>query len=121
MPDLTPSASITDPAAIATLMLSRGKYFVATKIDHTLKPEEGEVPYFCSYAGAVRDRTPDNKLFLVDIFNAEIEFTTDEDTIIGQRIMSLEDLLKATFYPDFDSMQTNVNENVGFIESVNID
>ena len=38
----TPNA---DATAIATLLLSRGKYFIGSKFDTTITPDEGEGPY----------------------------------------------------------------------------
>ena len=112
---------IADPAAVATLMLSRGKYFVASKVDTTLMPDAGEAPFPCTYAGVVRDRTPDSLFFLVDIFGSANEFTTGEDIVVGQRLMSLHQLHKCTFYPDFGTMQAIAAEHSGFIDSLNID
>ena len=57
-----------DAAAIATLLLSRGNYFIGSKFDPTIVPDEGDGPYVCTYISVVRDRTPDNLHFLVDIF-----------------------------------------------------
>jgi hypothetical protein len=114
----TPKA---DTVAIATLLLSRGNHFIASKIDTTVLPEEGEAPYPCTYAGVVRDRTPDNLYFLVDIFGSAFEFTTGEDVVLGQRLMSLEQLARATFYPDFATMQAIAADHSGFIDSLNID
>jgi hypothetical protein len=114
----TPNA---DATAIATLLLSRGNHFIASKIDTTVLPEEGEAPYPCTYAGIVRDRTPDHLYFLVDIFGSAYEFTTGEDVVLGQRLMSLEQLARATFYPDFATMQAIAADHSGFIDSLNID
>jgi hypothetical protein len=75
----------------------------------------------CTYAGVVRDRTPDNLYFLVDIFGSAFEFTTGEDVVLGQRLMSLEQLARATFYPDFATMQAIATDHSGFIDSLNID
>jgi hypothetical protein len=112
---------IADAAAVATLLLSRGKYFIASKFDTTITPDEGEGPYVCTYAGVVRDRTPDSLFFLVDIFGSGNELTTGEDIIVGQRLMSLHQLHKCTFYPDFATMQAIAAEHSGFIDSLNID
>ena len=114
----TPNA---DATAIATLLLSRGKYFISSKFDTTITPDEGEGPYVCTYAGVVRDRTPDNLYFLVDIFGSAFEFTTGDDVVLGQRLMSLEQLARATFFPDFATMQTIAADHSGFIDSLNID
>jgi hypothetical protein len=59
----------------------------------------------CTYTGVVRDNAPDNLYFLGDIFGSAFEFTTGEDVVLGQRLMSLEQLARATFYPDFETMQ----------------
>ena len=114
----TPNA---DATAIATLLLSRGKYFISSKFDTTITPDEGEGPYVCTYAGVMRDRTPDNLYFLVDIFGSAFEFTTAEDVVLGQRLMSLEQLARATFFPDFATMQAIAADHSGFIDSLNID
>ena len=114
----TPNA---DATAIATLLLSRGKYFIGSKFDTTITPDEGEGPYVCTYAGVVRDRTPDNLYFLVDIFGSAFEFTTGEDVVLGRRLMSLEQLARATFYPDFATMQAIAADHSGFIDSLNIE
>ena len=95
---------IADPAAIATLLLSRGKYFIASKFDATIIPDAGEAPFF-----------------LVDIFGSANELTTGEDIIVGQRLMSLHQLHTCTFYPDFGTMQAIAAEHSGFIDSLNID
>jgi len=120
MPDLTPSASITDPAAIATLMLSRGKYFVASRIDKSLLAEPGHSPITLNYAGVVRDRTPDNRFFLIEVFGATEKFNTPEDVTVGHRVISLEDLMKATFFADFATMQESAEDNYSDIESLNL-
>ena len=75
----------------------------------------------CTYAGVVRDHTPDNLYFLVDIFGSAFEFTTVEDMVLGQRLMSLEQLARATFFPDFATMQAVATDHSGFIDSLNID
>jgi hypothetical protein len=75
----------------------------------------------CTYAGVVRDRTPDNLYFLVDIFGSAFEFTTGKDVVLGQRLMSLEQLARATFFPDFATMQAIAADHSGFIDSLNID
>ena len=122
---LTPSPAsptpIADANAVATLMLSRGKYFIASKVDTTLMPDAGEAPFPCTYAGVVRDCTPDSLFFLVDIFGSANEFTTGEDVVLGQRLMSLEQLARAAFYPDFATMQAVAAEHSGFVDSLNID
>jgi hypothetical protein len=110
-----------DAAAIATLLLSRGKYFIFSKFDTTITPDEGEGPFVCTYAGVVRDRTPDQRYFVVDIFGSAFEFTTGEDVVLGQRLMSLEQLARATFYPDFATMQAIAADHSGFVDSLNID
>ena len=112
---------IADANAVATLLLSRGKYFIASKVDTTLMPDAGEAPFPCTYAGVVRDRTPDSLFFLVDIFGSANEFTTGEDVVLGQRLMSLEQLARATFYPDFTTMQAIASDHSGFVDSLNID
>ncbi len=92
-PESTSPTPIADPVAIATLLLSRDKYFISSKFDTTITPDEGEGPCVFTYAGVVRDRTPDNLYFLADIF--------------GQRLMSLEQLARATFFPNFATMQAS--------------
>lgn len=113
-------ALIADPVAIATLMLSRGKYFIASKIDKSIAPEAGQAPFAVNFAGAVRDRTPDSRLFLVDIFGQTEDFESSESEVAGHRVMSLEELLNATFFPDFKSMQNQAAVNTGLFESISI-
>jgi hypothetical protein len=120
-PEATSPTPNADAIAIATLLLSRGKYFIGSKFDTTITPDEGDGPYVCTYAGVVRDRTPDNLYFLVDIYGSAFEFTTGEDVVLGQRLMSLEQLARATFYPDFATMQAIAADHSGFIDSLNID
>jgi len=121
MPDLTPSASITDPAAIATLMLSRGKYFILSRVDKSMQAEPGNLPITLNYAGAVRDHTPDSRYFLIEVFGATEEFDTAEDVIVGHRVISLEELMKATFFTDFTAMQESANDHYADIESLNLE
>ena len=116
----TPIAA-ADAPMVADLLLSRGKYFIFSKFDTTITPDEGEGPFVCTYAGVVRDRTPDQLYFLVDIFGSAFEFTTGEDVVLGQRLMSLEQLARATFYPDFATMQAIAADHSGFVDSLNID
>jgi hypothetical protein len=114
----TPNA---DAAAIATLLLSRGKYFIASRIDKSLLPEPGHSPISLNYAGVVRDRTPDHRYFLVDVFGTTEEFTSTEEVTVGQRLIRLEDLMKATFFPDFATMQESADDNYSVIESLNLE
>ena len=111
---------IADPAAVATLLLSRGKYFIASKVDQSIAPEAGQAPFAVNFAGIVRDRTPDSRYFLVDIFGVTEDFETPESSVVGHRVMSLEDLLNATFFPDFATMQDQTAVNTGLFESLNI-
>ena len=120
-PDFTNPMAAANLPVLADLLLSRGKYFIASKVDTTLMPDAGEAPFPCTYAGVVRDRTPDSLFFLVDIFGSANEFTTGEDIVVGQRLMSLHQLHKCTFYPDFGTMQAIAAEHSGFIDSLNID
>jgi hypothetical protein len=112
---------ITDAAAVATLMLSRGKYFIASRIDKSLLPEPGHSPISLNYAGMVRDRTPDHRFFLIDVFSTTEEFTSTEEVTVGQRLIRLEDLMKATFFPDFATMQESADDNYSVIESLNLE
>ncbi len=114
----TPNA---DAAAIATLLLSRGKYFIASRIDKSLLPEPGHSPISLNYAGVVRDRTPDHRFFLIDVFGTTEEFTSTEEVTVGQRLIRLEDLMKATFFPDFATMQESSDDNYSVIESLNLE
>jgi hypothetical protein len=114
----TPNA---DAAAIATLLLSRGKYFIASRIDKSLLPEPGHSPISLNYAGVVRDRTPDHRFFLIDVFGTTEEFTSTEEVTVGQRLIRLEDLMKATFFPDFATMQESSDDNYIVIESLNLE
>jgi hypothetical protein len=111
----------TDAAAIASLLLSRGKYFIASRIDKSLLPEPGHSPISLNYAGVVRDRTPDHRFFLVDVFGTTEEFTSKENVTVGQRLIRLEDLMKATFFPDFATMQESSDDNYSVIESLNLE
>jgi hypothetical protein len=118
-PPASPSPN-ADAAAIATLLLSRGKYFLASKIDKTLTPEEGKVPFSLNYVGVVRDRTPDSRFFLVDIYGQAEDFDGPETQIMGSRVMRLEELVQATFFPSFKSLQEQTVDSACFFESLNI-
>ena len=121
---LTPSPAsptpIADAAAVATLMLSRGKYFIASKVDQSIAPEAGQAPFAVNFAGVVRGSTPDSRLFQVDIFGVTEDFETPESSVVGHRVMRLEDLLNATFFPDYATMQDQAAVNTGLFESLNI-
>ena len=80
---------IADPAAIATLLLSRGKYFIASKVDKSIAPEAGQAPFAVNFAGVVRGSTPDSCLFQVDIFGVTEDFETPESSVVGHRVMRL--------------------------------
>jgi hypothetical protein len=41
--------------------------------------------------------------------------------VLGKRLMSLERLARAAFYPDFANMQPIDDDHSGFIDSLNID
>ena len=118
-PPASPSPN-ADAAAIATLLLSRGKYFLASKIDKTLTPEEGKVPFSLNYVGVVRDRTPDSRFFLVDIYGQAEDFDGPETQIMGSRVMRLEELAQATFFSSFKSLQEQTVDSACFFESLNI-
>ena len=118
-PPASPSPN-ADAAAIATLLLSRGKNFLASKIDKTLTPEEGKVPFSLNYVGVVRDRTPDSRFFLVDIYGQAEDFDGPETQIMGSRVMRLEELVQATFFPSFKSLQEQTVDSACFFESLNI-
>ncbi len=113
----TPNA---DATAIATLLLSRGKYFLASKVDKTLTPEEGKVPFSLNYVGVVRERSPDSRYLLVDIYGQAEEFEGPETQIMGSRVMRLEELAQATFFPSFKSLQEQTVDSTCFFESLNI-
>jgi hypothetical protein len=121
IPDYASPTPNADAAAIATLLLSRGKYFIASRIDKSLLPEPGHSPISLNYAGVVRDRTPDHRYFLVDVFGTTEEFTSTEEVTVGQRLIRLEDLMKATFFPDFATMQESADDNYSVIESLNLE
>ena len=116
---LTPIAA-TDAPMVADLLLSRGKYFLASKVDRTLTPEEGKVPFSLNYVGVVRDRSPDSRFFLVDIYGQAEEFDGPETQIMGSRVMRLEELSQATFFSSFKSLQEQTADNTCFFESLNI-
>ena len=120
-PESTSPAPITDAAAVATLLLSRGKYFIASRIDKSLLPEPGNSPISLNYAGVVRDHTPDHRFFLIDVFSTTEEFTSTEEVTVGQRLIRLDDLMKATFFPDFSTMQESADDNYSVIESLNLE
>ena len=115
----TPIAA-ADAPMVADLLLSRGKYFIASKVDKSIAPEAGQAPFSLNIAGVVRDRTPDCRFFLVDIFSVTEDFETPESSVVGHRVMRLEDLLNATFFPDFTTMQDQTAVNTGLFESLNI-
>ena len=123
---LTPSPafptpiSAADAPVLADLLLSRGKYFIASKVDKTITPDEGQAPFALNFAGVVRDRTPDSRFFLVDIFGVTEDFEAPENSGAGHRVMRLEDLLNATFFASFTEMQDQATVNSGLFESLNI-
>lgn len=88
--------------------------------DKSLLPELGHSPISLNYAGVVRDRTPDSRFFLVDIFGQTEDFETPESSVTGQRVMRLEDLLDATFFRSFENMQDQAAVNTGLFESLDI-
>lgn len=116
----SPPIAATDAPMVADLLLSRGKYFIASKVDRTLTPEEGKVPFSLNYVGVVRDRSPDSRFFLVDIYGQAEEFDGPETQIMGSRVMRLEELVQATFFPSFKSLQEQTADNTCFFESLNI-
>ena len=116
----SPPIAATDAPMVADLLLSRGKYFIASKVDRTLTPEEGKVPFSLKYVGVVRDRSPDSRFFLVDIYGQAEEFDGPETQIMGSRVMRLEELVQATFFPSFKSLQEQTADNTCFFESLNI-
>jgi hypothetical protein len=109
-----------DGPVLADLLLSHGKYFIASKVDKSIAPEVGQAPFAVNFAGIVRDRTPDSRYFLVDIFGVTEDFETPESSVVGHRVMRLEDLLNATFFPSFSTMQDQAAVNTGLFESLNI-
>jgi hypothetical protein len=66
-------------------MLSRGKYFIASKVDKSIAAEAGQAPFALNFAGVVRDRTPESRFFLVDIFGVIEDFETPERSVVGHR------------------------------------
>jgi hypothetical protein len=119
-PDFTNPMAAANVPVLADLLLSRGKYFIASKVDKTLTPKEGQAPYSVNYAGVVRDRTPDCRFFLVDIFSVTEDFETPESSVVGHRIMRLEEMLNATFFPTYSKMQDQAAVNTSLFESLNI-
>jgi hypothetical protein len=115
----TPIAA-PDAPMVADLLLSRGKYFIASKVDKSIAPEAGQAPFSLNFAGLVRERSPDSHYFLVDIFGVTEEFETPESSVVGHRVMRLEELLNATFFPTFSKMQDQAAVNSGLFESLNI-
>ncbi len=59
----------------------------------------------------VRNRNPDHRFFLIDVFCTTEEFTSTKEVTVGQRLIRLEDLMKATFFPDFATMQESDDDN----------
>lgn len=116
---LTPIAAAEAPM-VADLLLSRGKYFVASKVDKSITPEEGKVPYALNYAGIVRERSQDSRFMLVDIYGQAEEIDGPETKIMGTRLMRLEELVQATFFPSFAAMRVQITDNACFFESINI-
>lgn len=68
----------------------------------------------------MRDRTPDSRFFIVDIFGVTEDFETPESSAAGHRVMRLEELLNATFFASFSKMQDQAAVNTGLFESLNI-
>lgn len=114
------SIAAADAPVLADLLLSRGKYFIASKVDQSIAPEAGQAPFSLNFAGVVRDRTPDSRFFLVDIFGVTEDFETPESSVAGHRVMRLEELLNATFFSGFAEMQDQAAVNTGLFESLNI-
>ena len=119
-PDFTNPMAAANVPVLADLLLSRGKYFIASKVDKSIAPEAGQAPFSLNIAGVVRDRSPDSRYFLVDIFGVTEDFETPESSVVGHRVMSLEDLLNATFFPDYATMQDQAAVNTSLFESLNI-
>ena len=119
-PDFTNPMAAANLPVLADLLLSRGKYFIASKVDKSIAPEAGQAPFSLNIAGVVRDRSPDSRYFLVDIFGVTEDFETPESSVVGHRVMSLEDLLNATFFPDYATMQDQAAVNTSLFESLNI-
>jgi len=46
---------------------------------------------------------------------------TDEKLLLSQKIMATEDLMKASLYPDFDSMKMAADHHLAAIESIHLD
>lgn len=69
----------------------------------------------------MRDRTPEHRFFLIDVFGTTEEFTSTEEVTVGQRLVRLEDLMKATSFPDFTPIQESSDDNYSVIESLNLD
>ncbi len=96
-----------------------GRYFLLTKPDRTQAPPEPEdAPNTITYAGYVRDHASEHRFFLVDIFGTA-QGLADEDTKLCQRIMSMEELINACWFPDFESMKS-ARRHLGTIESINL-
>jgi|694.fasta_scaffold126112_3 hypothetical protein len=98
-----------------------GKYFLATKVDRSQAPQEpGYAPNTISLAGYIKEATSDHRHFLVHIF-ARAHDLEGEDVKLSQRIMSTEELIKASLFPDYSSMEMAANNHLGIIESINLE
>ena len=98
-----------------------GKYFIVTKIDRSQAPQDpGYAPNTISLAGYIKEASSDHRHFLVHIF-ARAHDLEGEDVKLSQRIMSIEELIKASLFPDYSSMEKAARNHLDVIESINLE
>ena len=51
-PDFTNPIAAANLPVLADLLLSRGKYFIASKVDKSIAPEAGQAPFSLNIAGS---------------------------------------------------------------------
>lgn len=101
--------------------LLTGKYFLATKLDRSLPfGEPGAPPNTINFAGQIKECTSDHRYFLVHIFSRADELE-GEHVKLSQRIMSIEELVKASLFPDYESMELAAANHLQTIESINLE
>lgn len=98
-----------------------GKYFLATKIDRSQAlRDSGDAPNTITLAGYIKEATSDHRHFLVHVFSSAHDLE-GEGVKLSQRIMSTEELIKASLFPDYSSMEMAANNHLGTIESINLE
>lgn len=98
-----------------------GKYFLATKIDRAQTVRDpGDAPNTISLAGYIKEAASDHRHFLVHIFAPAYDLE-GEEVKLSQRIMSIEELMKASLFPDYSSMEKAARNHLAVIESINLE